>query len=172
MKSPPLSRVRCVLMREQRYLLAQHNSRRPENVGKWGLPGGRLANTEKPKAGLRRELFEELRLHVPYLRKLGNWQHRGETHRVFGCQIDRPVEWFDAGEIVGIGWFSFDEVVELSESGKLHTGFELSAITEFRTRVQEHDAGSLAERPSKRVRGGRKTPATRATREKAPQLPA
>ena len=44
-----IARVRCVLMQADRYLLAQHNSRR-ENLGQWGLPGGRLKGAEKPKA--------------------------------------------------------------------------------------------------------------------------
>src|SRR6187551_1677441 len=54
-----IARVRCVLMRGGRYLLAQHNSRRRERIGRWGLPGGRLRPAEKPKACLRRELIEE-----------------------------------------------------------------------------------------------------------------
>ena len=50
----------AVLMRRDRYLLAQHTSQRAENRGKWGLPGGRLKDAEKPKACLRRELIEDL----------------------------------------------------------------------------------------------------------------
>jgi len=59
-----IARVRCVLMRDGRYLLAQHNSRHRERIGRWGLPGGRLRPPEKPKACLRRELLEELGVQV------------------------------------------------------------------------------------------------------------
>jgi 8-oxo-dGTP pyrophosphatase MutT (NUDIX family) len=123
-------------MRDRRYLLAQHNTRRPEKLGKWGLPGGKMKKPEAPKAALRRELVEELRLEVPYLVELGDWLLRGQTHRVFGCEIDRAVGWFDTEEILGIAWFSFDEVAALEEAGQLQKGFELGAIRAFRDRIE------------------------------------
>lgn len=129
-----VSRVRCVLRHRHRYLLVQHNSRRPRNIGKWALPGGRLKTREKPKAGLRRELVEELRLEVPYLLKLGDWCDRDENHRVFGCDILEPVDWFNTDEIIATGWFSYDEVTTLALASRLHRGFELAAIREFRIR--------------------------------------
>ena len=127
-----ISRVRCVLMQADRYLLAQHNSRRRETARHWGLPGGRLKSDEKPKTGLRRELLEELGCHVPYLVRLGDWLHRDEQQRVFGCEIKQSIDTFDAEELSAIGWFSYDEVVELAAAGKLRLGFELAAIAEFR----------------------------------------
>ncbi len=127
-----IARVRCVLMRGDRYLLAQHNSRRPENRGRWGLPGGRLRETEKPKACLRRELVEELGCRVPYLVRLGDWLHDDEQHRVFGCEIDEPIETFAGDELLAIGWFRYQAIAELAVAGKLRTGFELAAIAEFR----------------------------------------
>src|SRR6187551_992119 len=107
-----IARVRCVLMRDGRYLLAQHNSRRRERIGRWGLPGGRLRPAEKPKACLRRELIEELGCEVPYLKRLGDWLH--------------------GDELLAIGWFTYEETAELAAAGKLRTGFELAAIAEFR----------------------------------------
>jgi 8-oxo-dGTP pyrophosphatase MutT (NUDIX family) len=129
-----ISRVRCVLMRGQRFLLAQHNTRRREHGRKWALPGGRLKGDEKPKACLRRELREELGCRVPYLLKLGDWLHGGEQHRVFGCEIDEPIDTFNADELRAIGWFTYQEVLTLATAGKLRTGFELAAIAEFRRR--------------------------------------
>jgi 8-oxo-dGTP pyrophosphatase MutT (NUDIX family) len=128
-----IARVRCVLMRADRYLLAQHNSRRRENLGRWGLPGGRLRDAEKPKACLKRELVEELGCHVPYLVRLGDWLHDGEQHRVFGCELDEPIEAFHGAELLAIGWFTYEEIAELAVAGKLRTGFELAAITVFRS---------------------------------------
>ena len=127
-----ITRVRCVLMRDGRYLLAQHNSRRRQKRGRWGLPGGRLRPPEKPKACLRRELVEELGCEAPYLVRLGDWLHDDELHRVFGCEIDEPIETFAGDELLAIGWFTYEETVELAVTGKLRTGFELAAITEFR----------------------------------------
>ena len=69
---------------------------------------------------------------VPYLVRLGDWLHEGELHRVFGCEIDAPIETFAADELLAIGWFTYEETAELAVAGKLRTGFELAAITEFR----------------------------------------
>jgi 8-oxo-dGTP diphosphatase len=127
-------RVRCVLMRRGRYLLAQHNSRRRDNHGKWGLPGGRLKDDEKPKGCLRRELVEELGCRVPYLTKLGDWLDRGEQNRVFGCEVVEPIDTFNPRELRAIGWFTHHEVAALAAARKLKAGFELAAIVEFRRR--------------------------------------
>jgi 8-oxo-dGTP pyrophosphatase MutT (NUDIX family) len=134
-------------MRDGRYLLAQHNSRRPDRIGKWGLPGGRLKKPEEPKAALRRELVEELRLEVPYLVELGDWLFREQTHRVFGCEIDDPVGWFDTDEILGIAWFSYDEVAALEEADQLHKGFEFGAIRAFRARIELGDSPGFSDAP-------------------------
>jgi 8-oxo-dGTP pyrophosphatase MutT (NUDIX family) len=129
--SKNVDRVRCVLRHEQRYLLAQHNSRRPENRSRWGLAGGRVRGSEKPRACLRRELIEELGCRVPYLVELGDWRYRDETHRVYGCEIARTIDTFDRDELCAIAWFTYAEVVQLAAAGRLRTGFELPAIAEF-----------------------------------------
>ncbi len=130
-----ISRVRCVLARNQRYLLVQHNNRLPENFGKWGLPGGVLNIAEEPTTGLRRELAEEFRISIGDIVLLGDWEYRDETHRVFGCQIEGRIEFYDTNEILDIVWLTYDGVVGFAEAGQLHTGFELEAITEFRSRA-------------------------------------
>ncbi len=134
-----VDRVRCVLMCEQRYLLAQHNSRRRENRSRWGLAGGRVRDRENPQECLRREIMEELGCRLPYLTELGDWQHRDETHRIFGCEIAHNIETFDVDELRAIAWFTYAEVVELAASGRLRTGFELAAIATFK---RQHTSGS------------------------------
>jgi 8-oxo-dGTP pyrophosphatase MutT (NUDIX family) len=119
-------------MHEEQFLLAQHNSRRPENARKWGLPGGRLKQSEKPKSCLRRELIEELDCRVPYLIRLGDWRYGEEQQRVFGCEVEQRIVTFDQDELRAIRWFSYRDVVELAATGKLRMGFELAAIAEFR----------------------------------------
>ena len=129
--SSTVDRVRCVLMHEKRYLLAQHKSRRRENRTRWGLAGGRVRDRENPRECLRRELMEELGCRVPYLIELGDWQHRDETHRIFGCEVTQTIETFDADELSAIAWFTLAEVVQLASAGHLRTGFELAAIATF-----------------------------------------
>jgi 8-oxo-dGTP pyrophosphatase MutT (NUDIX family) len=126
-----VDRVRCVLARDGRYLLARHNSRRRSNRSRWGLAGGRVRDRENPQECLRREIMEELRCRVPDLVPLGDWEHRDETHRVFGCEIAENIETFDKEELRAIAWFTFAEVVELAAADRLRTGFELPAIAAF-----------------------------------------
>jgi 8-oxo-dGTP pyrophosphatase MutT (NUDIX family) len=133
-----VDRVRCVLMREQRYLLAQHNSRRRENRSRWGLAGGRVRDRENPRKCLRRELMEELGCRVPYLIELGDWQHRAETYRIFGCEIGQNIETFDTDELCAIAWFTLAEVAQLASASRLRTGFELAAIAAFE---RQHASG-------------------------------
>src|SRR5215813_1975265 len=102
-----VDRVRCVLRCRQKFLLAEHTSRRRGKMFKWGLPGGRLRANEKPEAGLRRELAEELRLRVPSAIELGDWWHRGENYRVYGASLPRMVQWFDAEEIRALAWLTY-----------------------------------------------------------------
>jgi hypothetical protein len=58
----------------------------------------------------------------------------GAQHRVFGCPIETPIDSFNGKELLAIGWFGYEEVVELAVAGKLRTGFELPAIVEFQRR--------------------------------------
>ena len=130
----PVDRVRCVLRCQGRYLLAQHQPRRRESVGRWGLPGGKLKAREKPRVALRRELEEELGLQAPKLVRIGDWWHRNKNHRVFGCDVPRASRWFDGEEIVAVAWLDYAAIVNLSLTAQLRTGFELAAITEYRNR--------------------------------------
>jgi len=155
----PVSRVRCVLRCGQRYLLAQHNSRRRENIGKWGLPGGRVKSREEPRAALRRELAEELGVRLRSLVEIGDWWHRGENHRIFGSDVSRMTQAFAPDEILAIDWLEYAEVAELDADGRLRTGFELDAITAFRLRFPRvertsaiGDGGQTAQRARRRQR--------------------
>jgi 8-oxo-dGTP pyrophosphatase MutT (NUDIX family) len=126
-------------MRNQRYLLARHNSRRRENRSRWGLVGGRVRDRENLQECLRRELMEELGCRVPYLIELGDWQHRDETHRIFGCEVAHDIETFDKDELSAIAWFTHAEVLQLASAGSLRTGFELAAIRAFEQRASERE---------------------------------
>ena len=127
-----INRVRCVLVHNDRYLLVLHNNRLPENYGKWGLPGGVLDNDENPITGLHRELKEEFQITVGNVVLLGDWEYRDEIHRVFSGQFNGRIEHYDANEILDIVWLTYDGVVGFVKAGKLHTGFELEAIEEYR----------------------------------------
>jgi len=134
MMGKAINRVRCVLARNDRYLLVLHNNRLPEDFGKWGLPGGVLDSGEEPAAGIRRELKEEFEIGIGPVVLVGDWDYQDETHRVFGCEIREPIDFYDTNEILKIAWLTFNDVVGFFEAEKFHTGFELDAITKFRVR--------------------------------------
>jgi len=125
-------RVRCVLAEGRRFLLVQNNARRPENHGKWSLPGGRLKTREQPRTGLRRELVEELGLRVPYLVDVADWWDGDEYHRVLGSQIEAQELFLQNDEILACAWLEYAAVKQLAAAGRLRWGFELDAISVFR----------------------------------------
>ena len=90
-----------------------------------------MRDRENPQECLRREVMEELGCRVPHLIELGDWQHRDEIHRIFGCEITQTIETFDTDELSAIAWFTYVEVVQLASADRLRTGFELAAITTF-----------------------------------------
>ena len=116
----------------RRFLLVQNNAHRPENHGKWSLPGGRLKTREQPRAGLRRELVEELGFRVPYLVDVGDWWHDDQYQRVFGCAIEPTELSLQDDEILACAWLDYADVKELSAAGLVRWGFELDAISAFR----------------------------------------
>lgn len=129
-----VDRVRCVLRHEGKFLLADHGSGRRGKAQKWGFAGGRIESGEEPLVGLKRELNEELRLRVANVAELGDWWHRDENYRVYGAELSRSVRWFDERELSAIAWLTFSEVAALGVAGRLHKGFELDAIRQFRRR--------------------------------------
>jgi 8-oxo-dGTP pyrophosphatase MutT (NUDIX family) len=135
MPVPRYHTARCILRSGERFLLAIHHNIRPENRGKWGLPGGRVEVGEDPQSTARRELVEELGIELDALRSVGDYEYRGRIHRVFGCEFDGDINEFDRSEILRIGWHRLDEIRALECDGRLHTGFELRAISDYLEQV-------------------------------------
>jgi 8-oxo-dGTP pyrophosphatase MutT (NUDIX family) len=123
--------VRCVLRNGDRFLLAVHSNWQRVNNGKWGLPGGRVDWNEKPEGTAHRELREELGIHVPTLIEVGDYPYKGSLHRVYGGDFTGAIVAFDEDELLEIAWHTLDDVEILARRGKLHTGFELTAIRDY-----------------------------------------
>jgi len=124
--------VRCIIKSDTKYLLAIHNNTRPETIGKWGLVGGHIEQGELFEITAIREVREELNLELERLTEVGNYDYDNSFHKVFGIDYkgNRKIT-FDPKEILDLHWFSFDEVKQLQETNKLHTGFEFKAIQDF-----------------------------------------
>jgi ADP-ribose pyrophosphatase YjhB (NUDIX family) len=65
----PRPTVAAIVVRNGRLLLTRRAL--PPLAGTWDLPGGFLQGTETPEAGLRRELLEELGMHVRQVKAIG-----------------------------------------------------------------------------------------------------
>jgi 8-oxo-dGTP pyrophosphatase MutT (NUDIX family) len=123
--------VRCVLRNADRFLLVVHSNWQRVNRGRWGLPGGRIDWGEEPERTAHRELDEELGIRVPALIEVGDYPYKGALHRVYGGDFAGAITQFDDDELLEIGWHTLDDVVHLARNDKLHTGFELTAITDY-----------------------------------------
>jgi 8-oxo-dGTP pyrophosphatase MutT (NUDIX family) len=122
--------VRAVLHQDDRFLLVVHHGYAWRSE-RWGLPGGRIESGEDFADAARRELREELSIHVADLAHVGDYRYKGWLHRVYGSRFDGRILEFDRSELLRIGWHSLDEVSKLAAGGRLHTGFEHAAILDF-----------------------------------------
>jgi 8-oxo-dGTP pyrophosphatase MutT (NUDIX family) len=123
--------VRAVLRQEDRFLLVVHHGGFGRQRERWGLPGGRIEYGEEFSETARRELREELSIHVADLRPVGDYRYKGSLHRIFGGDFDGRILEFDRSEIRKIGWHSLEEVSKLAGQSALHTGFEETAIRDY-----------------------------------------
>lgn len=122
--------VRAILRQQDRFLLVVHHGF-AWGRDRWGLPGGRIEHGEELHETARRELREELSIHVPDLTPVGDYRYKGSMHRVFGGDFDGRILEFDRSELARVGWHTLEEVSKLAGRGSLHGGFEEAAIRDF-----------------------------------------
>lgn len=121
--------VRAVIMRDDTVLLVQHHYANPAHWGKWSLPGGRIdAGDQRKEDTLRRELYEELRLRVQIERAVGLFADRTRLHYVYRATPGSAQLNPDPDEIVGVAWWSLENVDMLNGAGKLLAPFIYDAI--------------------------------------------
>ncbi len=130
--------ARCILYREDRYLLAVHNRFWPGNR-RWGLPGGQIEWGEAPEVAAARELEEELQIYHPDLVEVGAYKYKHAMHMVYAAPIEHEIDSFDDTELLDIGWFNETEVAKLSARSALHADYELEAIRRLRGHLADAD---------------------------------
>jgi 8-oxo-dGTP pyrophosphatase MutT (NUDIX family) len=120
--------ARCILYRDNEYLLAVHASFWGRQQRRWGLPGGQIERGESPHAAVSRELEEELSVYLPNLLEVGPYPYKKSLHMVYAAEVTEPIRDWDDTELLDIGWFSIDDVRELRTNNRLHANYELHAI--------------------------------------------
>lgn len=124
-----LPRVRVVLYHDHRFLLAQHNNKAPENIGKWGLPGGGVEQFDSDlQEALRREIREEFEIEIDIWKFIETYEYKKREHHVF---LASPLQLnfvTDPAEILDYRWLTAAEIIGWEAENRLHTGFELDAI--------------------------------------------
>lgn len=132
---PRYKTARCILYRDDRYLLAVHNRYWPRAEHRWGLPGGQIEWGESPLAAATRELEEELRIRLRNLVEVGAYAYKRALHMVFAASLDQEISAYDDVELLDIGWFTEADVAGLKARSALHADYELEAIRRLRTQL-------------------------------------
>jgi 8-oxo-dGTP diphosphatase len=120
--------ARCILYRDDRYLLAVHSRFWRTANRRWGLPGGQIEWGESPRVAVARELEEELRVYAPELVEIGAFSYKRAMHMVYAAPLADEIDEYDDSELVDIGWFSEPDVAALKARSALHADYELEAI--------------------------------------------
>ena len=124
---PPTARA--LIRQSGRVLLVQHHYRKPENNGKWSIPGGWMEEGDRDyPAALRRELREEFGVEIDIVRALGVFSCNGQDHHFYLVQPHSLDFRIDDTEIAGMAWFTPDEVRSLDADGKLLAAFIRQAV--------------------------------------------
>jgi len=120
--------ARCILYRDDTFLLAVHNSFWQRSDRRWGLPGGQIEWREHPERAARRELEEELGVHVTDLHEIGAFSYKRALHMVYAAPFRDDIHHYDDMELLEIGWFDAASIADLKTAGRLHANYELEAV--------------------------------------------
>jgi NADH pyrophosphatase NudC (nudix superfamily) len=127
--------ARCILYRDDHYLLAVHGRFWRGAHRRWGLPGGQIEWGESPRAAVARELEEELQVYGPALIEVGAYPYKRAMHMVYAASQPDDIDEYDDSELLDIGWFTEREVAGLKARNALHADYELEAIRRLRQQL-------------------------------------
>ncbi len=125
---PRYKTARCVLQRQDHFLLAVHSSFFRRTPRRWGLLGGSIEWGEQPADAARRELREEIDLELGELQHVGAYDYKRRQHIVYAAETERTLFNYDEFELVEIDWFDLSGIEDLAARGRLHAGYELEAV--------------------------------------------
>lgn len=127
--------ARCILYRDDEYLLAVHSSFWYRRDKRWGLPGGQIEWGETPRKTAQRELKEELHVIVPELLEVGAYSYKRALHMVYAAPLTDDIVRYDETELLDIGWFSEPAIESMKADRALHADYELEAVRKLRAEL-------------------------------------
>jgi ADP-ribose pyrophosphatase YjhB (NUDIX family) len=127
--------ARCILYRDNEYLLAIHSSFWYRREKRWGLPGGQIEWGETPRKTAQRELREELHVVVPELLEVGAYSYKRSLHMVYAAPLTDDILKYDDTELLDIGWFTETAVETMKADRALHADYELEAIRKLKLKL-------------------------------------
>jgi len=134
--------ARCILYRDDRFLLAVHNSFWRERDRRWGLPGGQVEWREPPHIAAIRELHEELGVTASDLIEIGPFSYKHAMHMVYAAPFAGEIGAYDDTELIEIRWFDESGVSALKAEQRLHAGYELEAVQTLQRMLRGDDRSS------------------------------
>lgn len=120
----------CVIRDESgKYLIVQEAN--PKVYGLWNLAAGHVDKDETIEAAAIREAKEEVGLDVELLYKVGLWHDNVEEpiRHVFMTKVIGGEVTSQLGELLDARYFTYDEIVELRDQGKLRGEWIFEAIS-------------------------------------------
>lgn len=97
----PISVTLAIIHQDGKYLMQlRDNIPTIVHPGVWGLFGGHLEPGEKPEAGLKRELIEEINYQPQQLKELGCYTEKNIKRYLFFCLLAVTVDELELNE----GW--------------------------------------------------------------------
>ena len=139
--------ARCILYRNDEFLLAVHGRFWRARNRRWGLPGGQIEQGESPEIAVARELEEELQVVAPRLTEVGAYEYKNALHMVYAAPLDGDVRVYDERELLDIRWFSEGAVAALKADLALHADYELEAIRSLQRLLRPRPATAAAPPP-------------------------
>lgn len=120
----------CVVRDEKgKYLLVQEAQ--PKVYGLWNLAAGHVDKGESIEEAAVREAKEETGLEVKLVDKIGIWHDKTDEpiRHAFTATIVGGEVTPQPGEILDVQWFTYDQIVQMREEGKLRVEWIFDAIT-------------------------------------------
>lgn len=119
----------CVIRRDDgKYLLVQEMQ--PKVYGLWNLPAGHVDKGETIEDAAAREVKEETGLDVELGDKIGIYHETIESpvRHAFAAKIIGGELKAQPDEILDAKWFSFDEITNMKQDGKLRVDWIYEAM--------------------------------------------